>query len=180
MSNRNQSACGWQVRNGIATAEDFTMGTDPIVLQNNNKSKKGRSMSNYTEEQLGKIWKKGVVVGDLDSAVYRTDAAGGLMKRSLYGKEGNLGWEVDHIYSKEKLKGLGVPENRWDDMVNLRPMNAKNNVAKGESYPKYKVAVQYNNDKNAPNNVEVNNKTKVVDKTVQNKIRENYSQWWSN
>ena len=136
-------------------------------------------MSNYTEEQLGKIWKKGVVVGDLDSAVYRTDAAGGLMKRSLYGKEGNLGWEVDHIYSKEKLKGLGVPENRWDDMVNLRPMNAKNNVAKGEDYPEYKVAVQYNDDNKNPNTKEVKGKTKSVAKTVQDQIRKNYSEWWS-
>ena len=134
-------------------------------------------MSNYTEEQLVKIWKKGVVVDGLDPVVYRTDAAGGLMKRSLYGKEGNLGWEVDHRYSKEKLNALGVPENRWDDMVNLRPMNAKNNVAKGESYPKYKVAVQYNNDKTTPNNVDVDNKTKVVDETIQDQIRRNYSQW---
>ena len=137
-------------------------------------------MSDYTKEQLDKIWEKGVVVNDLNPTVYRTDDAGGLMKRTLYGKEGNLGWEVDHIYSKEKLKALGVPKNRWDDMVNLRPMNAKNNVAKGEDYPTHKVAVRYNSDKNAPNNVEVNNKTKAVDKTVQNKIRENYSQWWSN
>lgn len=87
-------------------------------------------MSNFTDEELDKIWLKGFEVEGLDPEVYRTDAADGLMKRNLYGNEGNLGWEVDHIYPKEKLKERGVPENRWDDMINLRPMNAKNNVAK--------------------------------------------------
>ncbi len=136
-------------------------------------------MGNYSEDELDKIWQKGFEVPGLDPKVYRTDAADGLMKRSLYGNEGNLGWEVDHICSKEKLKALGVPENRWDDMVNLRPMNAKNNVAKGEGYPEYKVAVQYNNDNKNPNNTDVKDKTRIVDKTVQDQIRKNYSEWWS-
>lgn len=135
-------------------------------------------MSDYTEDQLDKIWEQGRSVEGLDPTIYRTDVVGGLMKRTLYGKEGNLGWEVDHIYSKKKLKTLGVPENRWDDMVNLRPMNAKNNVAKGEDYPRYNVAVQYNNDKMAPNNVDVCNKTGIVCQKVQDKIRRNYSEWW--
>lgn len=136
-------------------------------------------MSNYSDEELDKIWQMGREVQGLDPKVYRIDAADGLMKRSLYGDEGKLGWEVDHIYSKAKLKALKVPEDRWDDMVNLRPMNAKNNVAKGEDYPMYKVAVQYNNDKESPNNIAVDNETRTVDETVQNQIYRNYSEWWS-
>ena len=146
----------------------------PVVF----KSKKV-NMSDYTKEELDEIWEKGFEVVGLDPKVYRTDAADGLMKRSLYGNEGNLGWEVDHICPKEQLKELAVPENRWDDMVNLRPMNAKNNVAKGEDYPEYKVAVQYNDDNKNPNNKEVKDKTKSVAKTVQDQIRKNYSEWWS-
>lgn len=146
----------------------------PVVF----KSKKV-NMSDYTKEELDEIWEKGFEIVGLDPKVYRTDAADGLMKRGLYGNEGNLGWEVDHIYPKEQLKKQGVPENRWDDMVNLRPMNAKNNVAKGEDYPTYKAAVQFNKDKKTPNNIEVSNKTLIVNETIRDAIRNNYLYWWS-
>lgn len=137
-------------------------------------------MSDYTEEQLDTIWEKGFVAGDLDPAVYRTDAADALMKRDLYGNEGSLGWEVDHIYPKEKLKAKGVPENMWDDMVNLRPMNAKNNVAKGEDYPAYTRVVVW--DKQYPKlhrNVTVSGdaaKRKVND-SIQAEVFEHYKKW---
>lgn len=137
-------------------------------------------MSDYTEEQLDQIWKKGFVAGDLDPEVYRTDAANALMKRDLYGNEGNLGWEVDHIYPKDKLKAKGVPKNMWDDMVNLRPMNAKNNVAKGEDYPAYTRVVVW--DKQYPKlhrNVTVSGdaaKRKVND-SIQAEVFEHYKKW---
>ena len=79
-------------------------------------------MSDYSEEMLGEIWAKGRNAGSLNPREYRLDAADALMKRSLYGKEGNLGWEVDHIYPKEKLKASKIPEDRWDDIINLRPI----------------------------------------------------------
>ena len=132
-------------------------------------------MSGFPEETLDIVWQKGCKVEGLDLSVYRTDAANALMKRSLYGQEGNLGWEVDHIFPKEKLKDKDVPDNRWDDIVNLRPMNAKNNVAKGEEYPEYNVAVQM--DGNALRNKEVENKRMVVNKDVRHRIRENYKKW---
>ena len=132
-------------------------------------------MSGYMEETLDKIWVKGFEVAGLDSNVYRTDAAGGLMKRNLYGNEGNLGWEVDHIYPKEKLQEHRVPENRWDDMINLRPMNAKNNVSKGDDYPKYRVAVQY--DVKLKTNKEVKGVFRSVEGGLQEKIASVYSEW---
>ncbi len=132
-------------------------------------------MSNFTEETLDRIWQKGYTVDGLDPAAYRTDAANALMKRALYGHEGNLGWEVDHVYPKEKLRDKGVPENRWDDLVNLRPMNAKNNVAKGQDYPNYTVAVQMDDTK--LRNKAIEGVQKVVNMTLQNKLMENYKQW---
>ena len=152
--------------------------TKHIALQNVTKERK--DMSDYTEEQLDQIWKKGFVAGDLDPEVYRTDAANALMKRDLYGNEGNLGWEVDHIYPKDKLKAKGVPKNMWDDMVNLRPMNAKNNVAKGEDYPAYTRVVVW--DKQYPKlhrNVTVSGdaaKRKVND-SIQAEVFEHYKKW---
>lgn len=137
-------------------------------------------MSNFTDDELDRIWQKGIIVDGLDPTVYRTDAVGGLMKRSLYGNEGNLGWEVDHIFPVEKLKAYEIPEVTWDDLVNLRPMNAKNNAAKGEDYPDYKVAVQYNGNKTSPNNIKVDNKSKTVNGKVQERIRKLYLEWWPN
>ncbi len=132
-------------------------------------------MSDYTEEELDAIWQKGRVIEGMDPSVYRLDAADALMKKGLYGNEGNLGWEVDHIYPKEKLKAKHVPEDRWNDMINLRPMNAKNNVAKGEDYPKYSVAVQY--DAKSKTNKEVNGKVRIVESGVQAKIASAYGEW---
>lgn len=132
-------------------------------------------MSNYSDEDLDKIWQKGFEVAGLDPKDYRTDVANGLMKRNLYGNEGKLGWEVDHIYPKEKLKEKGVPENKWDDMVNIRLMNAKNNAAKGEDYPTYCVAVQY--DVSSRTNTEVKGKSRTVDSGVQAKIASAYAKW---
>ena len=137
-------------------------------------------MSDYSEKMLDEIWAKGRKAGSLNLREYRLDAADALMKRSLYGKEGNLGWEVDHIYPKEKLKDSKIPEDRWDDMINLRPMNAKNNVAKGEDYPNYKRAVIW--DSSIPNehkniDVEEGKENLKVNSDLQKDIAENYKKW---
>ena len=60
-------------------------------------------------------------------------------------------------------------------MVNLRPMNAKNNAAKGEDYPTYCVAVQY--DVSSRTNTEVKGKSRTVDSGVQAKIASAYVKW---
>ena len=134
-------------------------------------------MSDYTEEQLDGIWQKGISIRGVDANIYRLDVAGAVMKRELYGNEGNLGWEVDHIYPKEKLKANKVPEARWSDIMNLRPMNAKNNVAKGEAYPIYDVAVQRKGQ--LMSNEEVDGVVGIVDVDLQQKIKEHYKAWLS-
>lgn len=108
------------------------------------KTKEREIMSDYTNDQLNKIWEKGLVVDGLDPAVYRTDVAEAMMKRDCYGEEGNLGWEVDHIFPRKKLEELKIPEVMHDNMLNLRPMNSKNNAKKGDDYPEYKSAFAYN------------------------------------
>lgn len=128
------------------------------------KTKEREIMSDYTNDQLNKIWEKGFVVDGLDPAVYRTDVANAMMKRDCYGEEGNLGWEVDHIFPKKKLEELKIPEVMHDNMLNLMPMNSKNNVKKGDDYPGYKSAVAY--DANLRKNVE-----KEVRCTVDTKIQ---------
>lgn len=82
-----------------------------------------------TEEVINEIWKKGTVVEGYDSDIYRKDAAGAWIMRSMYGKRTSLGWEIDHVYPCEK-GGL-------NHLVNLRPMHWRNNVSKADDYPGY-------------------------------------------
>lgn len=101
-------------------------------------------MSDFSESDLDAIWEKGFEIPGYNKDKYRLDAADAMMQRDQYGKEGLYGWEVDHIFPKAKLEQKRVPEMLWDHMTNLRPMNAKNNVSKGDDYPIYKVSQKYN------------------------------------
>ena len=112
-------------------------------------------MSDFTEDQLDAIWKKAKVVEGLDAEKFRLDAADALMARDKYGEEGYMfAWQVDHIYPKARLKKLGVKEELWDDLRNLRPMNAKNNESKGDDYPDYKASYEYDRDQGENKEVE--------------------------
>lgn len=45
-----------------------------------------------------------------------------------------MGWEIDHVYPKDK---------GGDDYIeNLRPMNWRNNDSKDVDYPRYRAAVR--------------------------------------
>lgn len=56
-----------------------------------------------------------------------------------YNATGNsdYAWEVDHIFPKEWLERLEVPEVIIDDPINLRVLQHSNNEAKGNDYPRY-------------------------------------------
>ena len=58
----------------------------------------------------------------------------------------------------------------------MSDQSLKSKVAKGDDYPKYSVAVQY--DENSGNNKEVN-KTSTVRDAVQAKIASIYAEWLS-
>lgn len=95
-------------------------------------------MAQFTDEQINEIWNKGLQDSKFDSNFVRRDACGAWMIRDRYNdRKSPFGWEVDHIYPESKLKELGVPNELIDNMVNLRPLNWKNNVSKGSDYPHY-------------------------------------------
>ena len=89
-----------------------------------------------------KIWdEKAIAVDGYDKELYRKDAAGAWIAFNMYGnKDSLLGWEVDHVWPKQKGGG--------DHMENLRPLNWRNNVSKGDDYPIYKTAVIAEGNKN--------------------------------
>lgn len=95
-------------------------------------------MAQFTDEQLNEIWVKGLIDSRFDPNLIRKDACGAWMVRGRYNDRNSpFGWEVDHIYPESKLKDLEVPNELIDNMVNLRPLNWKNNVSKGSDYPHY-------------------------------------------
>ncbi len=56
-----------------------------------------------------------------------------------YGDRENLyGWEIDHIAPQSLLRSKGITDQTLiDDVVNLRAMQCKNNLGKGDDYPSY-------------------------------------------
>lgn len=128
-------------------------------------------MSNFSDAQIEKIWRKGLTLDGWNSDEYRLDAAGAMMVKSHRGKDDSYDWEIDHVLSKKKMKELGIPEEEWDDDDNLRPFNAKNNNRKSDDYPTYTRALVFDEDKkqNVPSEIE-----KVVNEDVQRAINKCY------
>lgn len=70
------------------------------------------------------VWEKGRVIPDFDAAIWRWDDYGSVMKFADYGnRNSEHGWEIDHIVASALGGGDGI--------VNLRPLNWRNNAALG-------------------------------------------------
>lgn len=128
-------------------------------------------MSNFTDDQLEEIWRKGRIVVGRDPDVYRKDAAGAIIKKDDRRVDSEYGWEVDHVFPKAKLEERGIREEFWDAMVNLRPFHAQNNRKKSDDYPDYTRAVVMNKFTNHNYGHE---KAKIVNPEVQKAINEYY------
>ena len=95
-------------------------------------------MGQFTEQQIEEVWNKGICDSRFDSKSVRKDACGAWIIRNRFNDRNSpFGWEIDHIYPESRLKELGVPEDLRNDIINLRPLNWKNNVSKGADYPHY-------------------------------------------
>jgi hypothetical protein len=76
----------------------------------------------FSDEKVQQVWEKGHVVSNNDPNVWRKDDCTAWMNRSLYGnRESEYGWEIDHINP-----------NGGDELSNLRPLQWKNNLDKGD------------------------------------------------
>lgn len=93
------------------------------------------------ESTVDLIWQKGLIVDGYNPDLYRQDYSGAWIARNYYGNRGSIfGWEIDHVYP--------VSKGGTDESVNLRPINWKNNVSKGDDYPEYVAAVVSEGNKN--------------------------------
>lgn len=100
-----------------------------------------------------KVWEKGRTVEGFSEDTFRKDCCGAWIRYEDYGDTTKqYGWEIDHVF----------PESRGGDsnLLNLRPMNWRNNREKGDDFPTYYAAVSSNGD----DNVEVNQRYTVNEK----------------
>lgn len=92
------------------------------------------------ESVIDLIWDKAQKVEGFNESIYRKDSAGAWIMRSMYGKQADLGWEIDHVFPVSK-----GGENHF---VNLRPMHWQNNQSKRDSYPSYLSTITSEGNKN--------------------------------
>jgi len=128
-------------------------------------------MSNFSDEQIDRIWRKGIILDGWNPDEYRIDAAGAIMAKSHRGTDDIYDWEIDHVFPKKKLQEMGIPEDRWNEEDNLRPFNAKNNNKKSDDYPTYTRALVFDEAKRR--NIE-SETGKVVNEDVQRAINRCY------
>ena len=72
-------------------------------------------MSNFSDEIVDKVWRKGRTLDGWNSDEYRLDAAGAIMVKSHRGTDDIYDWEIDHVLPKAKMQEFGIPEEKWDD-----------------------------------------------------------------
>lgn len=126
-----------------------------------------------SEELKRRVWSKGIIDERYPSDEVRKDACGAFILYEKFGDRNSIfGWEIDHIYPASELQGKeGITEDLIDNIINLRPLNWRNNASKSNSYPFYSACLVAD-DKGATN-VETNI-GKVVNQSVQAELKEFY------
>lgn len=130
---------------------------------------------NLSEKDKDRIFRKARKIEGLDADEWRMDACDAIIHRSSFGRDDEFfGWEVDHIVPKSLLEENGVPQDLIDDFQNLRPLNWRNNVSKGNDYPSYKVEIQ--SEDGGESNV-IRSRRRTVNQVKQKELRELYAKY---
>lgn len=109
------------------------------------------------------VWEKAIVVDGFDPDMYRQDTAKAWIARDAYGDTSReYGWTIDHIFPVSK-GGTNV-------FANLRPMNWRNNISKGDDFPRYTAVITSNGNKNIEQELSC-----TVRKDIQERLSEFYS-----
>ena len=130
---------------------------------------------NLSEKEKDRIFRKARKIEGLDADEWRMDACDAIIHRSSYGRDDEFfGWEVDHIVPKSLLEENDVPQVLIDDFRNLRPLNWRNNLSKGNDYPKYTADIK--SEDGGESNV-IRSSSRTVNKAKQKELRELYAQY---
>ena len=81
----------------------------------------------FDEERVQEVWKSGKKISGKDPDLYRRDEAGNVIYGPSYGKDSDMGWEVDH---KKPIDKGGT-----DNLRNLQPLQSDENKEKSNKYP---------------------------------------------
>lgn len=125
-----------------------------------------------TDELIREVWNKGIVDDKYPSDVVRKDACGAFILFDKYADRNSIfGWEIDHIYPVSDLEEARISPELIHDIRNLRPLNWRNNLSKGNNYPFYTAAITADDDKATNKEIETG---KVVNESVQQELKELY------
>lgn len=116
----------------------------------------------FSEEFIQDIWEKGRKIEGYDESLFRKDACGAWIMRDKYGEKHIFGWEIDHIYPKER--------GGTDIIQNLRPLHYQNNRSKADDYPSYTATVTSEGNNNIP--IE---KTRIVNASKREELAKIYN-----
>ena len=82
-------------------------------------------------ESIEKAWEKARVVDGFDPNIFRQDACGAWIQKEMFSQSGSMfGWGVDLIFPLS-MGGSPIEDN-------IRALNYRNLVRKGNDYPSYK------------------------------------------
>jgi 5-methylcytosine-specific restriction endonuclease McrA len=81
----------------------------------------------FSPERVEQVWEKAKTVPGKNPDQYRRDPAGNMIRRASYGKESEMGWEIDHKKPVEK--------GGSDNLRNLQPLQTDDNREKSNKYP---------------------------------------------
>lgn len=130
---------------------------------------------NLSEKDKNIIFRKARKIEGLDADEWRMDACDAIICRSSYGRDDDFfGWEVDHIVPKSLLEESNVPQELIDDFRNLRPLNWRNNLSKGNDYPEYVADIK--SEDGGESNV-IRSSKRTVNKVKQKELRDLYVQY---
>ena len=92
---------------------------------------------------IDSIWNRASAVDGYDGSLIRMDSCGAWILKAEYGNmESEYGWAIDHVFP--------VSRGGDDSMINLRPMQWRNNMAKASDFPVYYSAVIADGSNNVP------------------------------
>ena len=121
-----------------------------------------------TEDLKRQVWNKGIVDDKFPSEAVRKDACGAFIVYDEFGNRDSIfGWEIDHIYPASELKGKYL-EEQISNIINLRPLNCRNNASKGANYPFYTASLIADDEE--ATNIEIN-QGKVVNESIQQELK---------
>jgi len=83
--------------------------------------------SKFDQDTVDRIWEKAKPIPGKDPALYRKDAAENPIYKPSYGKDSEMGWEIDHKHP--------VSDGGTDNPRNLQPLQAVENREKSDQYP---------------------------------------------